>query len=244
MSGMKEGPALAGTVDSKWRYNLTTSLALIMPLFLLYQIGVLLTWPVYNGADLITAYLVSHLNLIGYIAVVVAVAVLLCATAVSQKGREGVQFGMMLPLLFESALYAFFLGTVIFFVMTRILHVPTPHMAEGAVPRHSFGSLIMSAGAGVHEELLFRLVLLNGLVVLFKAMKFGPGESFASALLFSSTLFSAVHHLGPLGDPFTVWVFTFRLLAGIAFGCIYWFRGFAVAVYTHALYDMYVLLVR
>ena len=59
---------------------------------------------------------------------------------------------------------------------------------------------------------------------------------------FSSTLFSAIHHLGPLGDPFSVWVFTFRLLAGLVFGVIYWFRGFAVAVYTHALYDMYVLL--
>jgi hypothetical protein len=41
-----------------------------------------------------------------------------------------------------------------------------------------------------------------------------------------------------------VGLFTFRLLAGVFFGLLFWFRGFAVAVYTHALYDVYVLLVR
>jgi hypothetical protein len=30
----------------------------------------------------------------------------------------------------------------------------------------------------------------------------------------------------------------------VIFGLLFWFRGFAVAVYTHALYDLYVLLVR
>jgi len=39
-------------------------------------------------------------------------------------------------------------------------------------------------------------------------------------------------------------VFVFRVLAGCFFGMVYWFRGFAVAVYTHALYDIYVLLLR
>jgi len=38
-----------------------------------------------------------------------------------------------------------------------------------------------------------------------------------------------------------VWVFTFRFLAGILFGLLFWFRGFAVAVYTHAIYDIVVL---
>ena len=63
-------------------------------------------------------------------------------------------------------------------------------------------------------------------------------------LAISSLLFSAMHHIPPYGDPFTIGVFTFRVLAGACFGLIFWFRGFAVAVYTHALYDLYVLLVR
>jgi membrane protease YdiL (CAAX protease family) len=242
MTTFREGPQAAGAPPSKFRYNLLTSLALIAPLFLVYQVGVLLTWPMYNGADLITAFLILHLNVIGYLALNIAVAAGFCAMAASKKGKEGVQFGMAVPLLLESAFYAFFLGTAIIFVMSRVLHIPPPHMGGAATERGPLAAFVMSAGAGVHEELLFRLLLMNGLVALFKGLKFGPAESFLSALLFSSTLFSAMHHLGPMGDPFTVWVFVFRLLAGAVFGVIYWWRGFAVAVYTHALYDMYVLL--
>ncbi|MEK7469642.1 MAG: CPBP family intramembrane glutamic endopeptidase [Planctomycetota bacterium] len=243
MTTITEGPQAAGGQPSKWRYNLITSMALVVPLYLVYQLGVLLTWPVYNGADLFTAYMVRNLNLIAYIAVNVSVAACVLVMAASQKGKkEGVQVGMVVPLLFESALYAFFLGSVIIFVMARILHIPPPHMGAEPGAGGPLTALVMSAGAGLHEELLFRLLLMNGLVALCKGMKFGPMESFLAALLFSSTLFSAVHHLGPLGDDFTVWVFTFRILAGAIFGLIYWFRGFAVAVYTHALYDMYVLM--
>jgi hypothetical protein len=56
--------------------------------------------------------------------------------------------------------------------------------------------------------------------------------------------FSAVHHLGPYGDKLLLGVFTFRVLAGLLFGLLFWFRGFAVAVYTHALYDVLVLVFR
>jgi membrane protease YdiL (CAAX protease family) len=66
----------------------------------------------------------------------------------------------------------------------------------------------------------------------------------AVALIVSSVLFSAMHHIPPYGDPLQLGVFVFRILAGCFFGLVYWFRGFAVAVYTHALYDIYVLLVR
>ena len=62
------------------------------------------------------------------------------------------------------------------------------------------------------------------------------------ALLVSSVLFSAMHHIPPYGDPPQLGVFMFRVLAGCFFGLIYWLRGFAIAVYTHALYDIYVLL--
>ena len=244
MTTIKEGPQTAGGQPSKWRYNLLTSLALIVPLFLIYQVGVLMTWPMYNGADLITNFLINtlHLKLIGYLALNVAVAACFCVMAASKKGKEGVQVGQLVPLLLESAFYAFFLGSAIIFVMARVLHIPPPHMGAEVTERGPLAAFVMSAGAGVHEELLFRLLLMNGLFAIFKGLKFGPAESFLSALLFSSTLFSAMHHLGPMGDDFTVWVFTFRLLAGAVFGLIYWYRGFAVAVYTHALYDMYVLL--
>ena len=46
------------------------------------------------------------------------------------------------------------------------------------------------------------------------------------------------------GDEFAVGVFTYRALAGAIFALIFYFRSLSHAVYTHFLYDFYVLVVR
>ena len=43
--------------------NLLTSLVLVFPLFLIYQIGVLFTLPMLNGADFLTVFLFRNLGL-------------------------------------------------------------------------------------------------------------------------------------------------------------------------------------
>jgi len=58
------------------------------------------------------------------------------------------------------------------------------------------------------------------------------------AAFLAATAFSAVHYLGSLGDAFTLTSFVFRLLSGLYLTLVYRTRGFAVAVYTHALYDL------
>ena len=63
-------------------------------------------------------------------------------------------------------------------------------------------------------------------------------------MLVSSLLFSAAHHLGPLGESLRIGVFTYRTLAGLFFATLFHFRSFAIAVYTHTFYDIYVLLVQ
>ena len=57
-------------------------------------------------------------------------------------------------------------------------------------------------------------------------------------------LFSLAHYVGPGGDTFAIHSFLFRFLAGALFGIIFLGRGLAVAVYTHAIYDIYVLVLR
>ena len=58
----------------------------------------------------------------------------------------------------------------------------------------------------------------------------------------SSLLFSAVHHLGPLGEPLDGYVFTFRAICGLLLGVVYLTRGFGLAVWTHSLYNALVVL--
>ena len=55
--------------------NLLTSLVLVFPLFLIYQVGVLFTLPMLNGADFLTVFLFRNLGLstqayLGYTALV------------------------------------------------------------------------------------------------------------------------------------------------------------------------------
>jgi len=148
------------------------------------------------------------------------------------------------------------MGSVIVFVMTRVFHIeprlvvggalaptwPAPSLAAGLASQGLVARMVMSVGAGVWEEATFRLGLLSGLRSLAGRVV-GMRPIFAAAFAFglSSAIFSAVHHIPPYGDPFSIGVFTFRMLAGVFFGLLFVFRGFAVAVYTHALYDLYVL---
>jgi membrane protease YdiL (CAAX protease family) len=99
-------------------------------------------------------------------------------------------------------------------------------------------SVISALGAGVHEELVFRLGLIAGLVVLARPL--GHRLAVGLAIVASSVLFAAAHHLGVHGEPWTVHAFAFRSVAGAAFAAIYWFRSLAHAVYAHVLYDVLV----
>jgi membrane protease YdiL (CAAX protease family) len=100
----------------------------------------------------------------------------------------------------------------------------------------------LSIGAGLYEELVFRLILMGGMFWAgVRGLNWPGWLSAIAALLISSLAFSAVHHVGSLGEPFVLGVFMFRFFAGIVLAVIFYARGFAVAVYTHAIYDVIVL---
>jgi membrane protease YdiL (CAAX protease family) len=226
--------------------NLLTSLVLVFPLFLIYQVGVLFTLPVLNGADFLTVFLFHHLGLTAgaYLAYTAAVAVAFVVAVVVLRRKQRFDPKLILPVLIESAIYALTMGSLIVFVMTKVLHV-SPRLAGGIASQGLGTRFVMSLGAGVWEETIFRLGIMTGVAILLeRVLGLGRWVAVAVALIVSSVLFSAMHHIPPYGDPLQIGIFVFRVLAGCFFGLVYWFRGFAIAVYTHALYDIYVLLIR
>lgn len=228
------------------RGNLLTNLVLILPLLILYQAGVLLTLPLLNGADLLTVLLFRGLGLgLGEYLAFLAVLALVFAGALARLRRtQPFDARAVIPILLESAIYAFATGTLIVVAMTRILGID-PRLGAGLAAEHWFSRLVLSLGAGVHEELVFRLGMLGGTTwLLQRGLAMRALAATLVALILSSLAFAAVHHLPPLGDPLTPGLFTFRTLAGVWFGLLYRLRGLAVTVYTHALYDVYVLLLR
>jgi membrane protease YdiL (CAAX protease family) len=143
---------------------------------------------------------------------------------------------MFIPVLLESAAYAFLVAWGVGRLVARL--------GLGGLEGQGVGAeLVASAGAGLHEELVFRAGLFAGLAWLL-SRRLSTAVSLVVAGLVSSALFSAVHYVGPLGDRFALGSFAFRLFCGLVFTVIYRVRGFALAAWTHALYDVFYFLGR
>lgn len=233
------------------RIDPLTSLLLVFPLFLIYELGVLLIPSAYNGADVITREIVHllHGRVPLYVGLNAGLAVIFLVVVLVLRRRHSFDPKMIWPVLIESTLYALSMGTFICFVMVDLMHIDprlslAPLDAGGAPPQSLVASLIVSIGAGVHEELIFRVVILGGLAVLLERV-LGLSRRFALAFAFlaSAVLFSAAHHVIG-GEPFRIGAFTYRVLCGLFFASLYQWRGVAIAVYTHALYDIYVFVFR
>ena len=140
----------------------------------------------------------------------------------------------------ESAVYAVFLAFLVSTVVGLIFAAaPSAQMDEQGI----WTKLALSIGAGLYEELLFRVILVGGL---FGMLRMILGESqrtlaYVVAAVVGALLFSWVHYIGSLGDPFTLSSFTFRFLFGLALNVVFLVRGFGVAAWTHALYDVMIV---
>ena len=103
--------------------------------------------------------------------------------------------------------------------------------------------LTLSVGAGLYEELLFRLVLVT--LVHLLAVDLLKAKSMSGniiAVIISAVLFSVYHHAAvPDGDPQAAMKYVFFGIAGAFFGAVYLLRGFGLVVGCHAMYDTIVL---
>jgi len=211
--------------------ELGSSLVLIFPLLLAYEIGVLFAGRV-NGADLVTRAVFSVAgSRTVYLAIYATVAFGFVLWIRYTRRWGTLQLALAGPVVLEAAVYALTLGAVVSLIVERLLGLGI-----------TAPSVISALGAGVHEELVFRLALIAGLLVVLAPA--GPliGRRFAVllAIAASSVLFAAAHHVGAHGEPWAAHAFAFRAVAGVAFGAIFWFRSLAHAVYAHVLYDVLV----
>lgn len=106
-------------------------------------------------------------------------------------------------------------------------------------------NVVTGIGAGIYEELVFRLILICLLMLLFQdVLRLTHIKSIVLSVLISAALFSAHHHIvfvgGQLGltAAFNWTEFCFRTIAGIYFAILFAIRGFGVTAGTHAFYDI------
>lgn len=104
---------------------------------------------------------------------------------------------------------------------------------------------MLSLGAGLYEELVFRVLLIPAIALGLERLAGQPERrAVGIAVLASALLFSLTHYLGPLGDAWALGSLVFRFLGGLAFSVIFVLRGFGIVTWTHALYDVFLLLAR
>lgn len=150
-------------------------------------------------------------------------------------------FGLMLG---ESIGLALVFGIVVGGLTAALLGAPPPlTLIAGVQAQLSRGTILMlSLGAGIYEELLFRVLMVGVFAWLARrVLGFRPLTAGTCATIAGALIFSAFHYIGPYGDPWQVYSFVFRTIAGLFFSALYLTRGFGITAWTHALYDVFLV---
>jgi membrane protease YdiL (CAAX protease family) len=222
-------------------------LLFLLPLLTAYEAGVYLiggtqAQALRNGADAWLRWALDVYGVKPFVAAPAVIVAVFVAWSLRRLGdRPAKSFPVVCGMWFESVVFAFGLWAVghNFGPILRATGV-TLATADVTVRTDALFQVITFVGAGIYEEVLFRLFVLTGLAAMLKCA-FVPG--WAATLLAgvgSALLFAAAHHLGPHGEPMDAYRFIYRTTAGIYFALLFWFRGFGVAVGAHALYDVLV----
>lgn len=138
----------------------------------------------------------------------------------------------------EATCYAFLLALLISTTVSSLLQMIQVNPADTLSTTQL---LALSLGAGLYEELFFRVILVSALLYLFERVFARQQLAYGVAIVLAAAIFSGVHYIGALGDTFTVASFLFRFLFGLALNAIYLWRGFGMAAWTHAIYDLMVV---
>jgi hypothetical protein len=227
------------------RYSLTFAL----PLLALYEVLAHLIsgeQGIRNGAEVMLKQ--GAQSLVGANGAMLFLALLVTAMIVGiarDARKHGSPRGaVFIGMVGESVLLAASFGLVIGLVTAKV--ITSLSLSQPVLEQlNTSTALMISLGAGFYEELLFRVLLVSALLLVARhVFGLGPIAAGILAVVSGALLFSAVHYVGPLGDTVTTQSFVFRTIAGLAFSGLYVTRGFGITAWTHALYDVFLVIAR
>ncbi len=215
------------------------SLIFVAPLLVIYEAGVLVLGPerVRNGADAWLRQLLEWLGFGQYFLLPVLVVSILLGWHYTTRQPWRISRGLLWGMTGECLLMALCLwglAQLQQLFSEALLSPPSLRIQD------TLGAAVGFLGAGIYEELLFRLILLALVIWGLKRMKFFPRSGTLVAVLATSLLFAAAHYVGQYGDVLHWYSFLFRFSAGVFFSILFLYRGFGIAAGTHAGYDILV----
>jgi hypothetical protein len=211
-----------------------TSLIFLLPLLVFYEVGK----RSFSTDVTAFAWMQDFFHLFGaygrHLPALAVVGILL-AWHIARRDSWKVDPKHVLGMFLESVMLA-----VPLYLMARVAAGYLPMMS---VAQHLAGRVVLSVGAGIYEELVFRLIAFTLLSLLLVDL-LGLRRNWANLLMvvISSVGFSLYHYLGH--EAFQWQTFAFRTAAGFYFGAVFAFRGYGISAGSHAAYDVIVNAVR
>lgn len=103
----------------------------------------------------------------------------------------------------------------------------------------------LSAGAGLYEELLFRVLIITAAhFIVVDVLRQSNGVGFVIGGIVSAVSFALYHNIAMPSGGVHLGLMVFYTVAGIYFSVLFVTRGFGIAAMTHALYDIVVLVIQ
>jgi hypothetical protein len=205
------------------------ALVFLLPLLLFYEIG---SWHARERViafDLLRSFFELFGNL-GTLAPSLTVVIVLLVTHLFSRQPWRVRWNRVAWMYVEAVLLAVPLVALIRSVRLT---------GDGAGDSYLLDDVALGIGAGIYEELVFRLILISLVVLLGVDVFRAPAGWVGVCAVVCSALAFAAHHHPPIGtEPFTAPAFAFRTLAGLYLAGVFWFRGYGAAAGAHAAYNV------
>jgi membrane protease YdiL (CAAX protease family) len=217
-----------------------TSLLFLLPLLVLYEVGThyFNFDPVHGTEQRIIAFNLLRrffqlFNASGRYLPAMAVVGILLTWHIARNDSWKLHFGALPGMVLECCILAI---PLILFSLLASQYVP---LLTGDSDWR--GLIVLSIGAGIYEELVFRLICFTLLdLLLISLLQIKRPVAVLLMVVTSAVLFACYHYLG--NESFRLRSFAFRTLAGIYFGVVFAIRGFGITAGSHAAYDIITVL--
>ncbi len=223
-------------------------LTFVVPILFVYELGIILLGneSLRNGVDVWLRWI---LEMIGA-GEILLLPLVTCGALLVLHHRRNDEWRIRLSVLVGMLLESLILAAILLFAAKAhhllLLEFASTHghttVMQIDVAPNSLGwhQLVAFCGAGLYEELAFRLLMLSSVILIVRKTGFNTVPATLFGIVLVSLLFAAVHYqiLNPGGVQFDWPTFAVRTLASVFFCVVYLMRGFGVAVGTHVTYDV------
>jgi len=214
-------------------------LILTLPALALYEIGIFLLfkdsyYELRNTGEVLLRQVFSSMGLDDiYVisAILLAIFLFIMIRGYRIEKAPGIQANYLFYMLCESLIW----GALLYAIMLGYARLPLQILSF----TEKMSNINLAVGAGIFEELIFRMVLISALMVVLKqGLGFGRRWVEPLGIVMAAVVFAGFHLFM---EPFVFLIFMQRVIGGIYLGYIFQYRGYGISVYTHIMFNLLIL---